>query len=774
MVTLAISFAIGVALTHRLASLPPWWVAAAVGLLALGLLRYRKARPLAMLLAGLFWAVASYRIGAPHPMPGMDVPRTVGVVGQVESLVTRKAESSRFLFRALTVDDGSGSTHGDWLLRLSWREAPSISPGERLRLRVRLKPAHGFVSPGAWDFEGWLYRQGIRYTGYVRDGELLGGEGSDCCWVDRLRAKIAADISSLQISPFAAGVLRALVIGDSGGLSDAQRQLFSDTGTSHLMAISGLHIGLVAGLGYLLAVQVWRRLGMAQAIPASVAGALVAVSCGFVYAVLAGLSTPTQRALVMLAVVVIGVLARYEQRPSHALAIAALLVLLLQPAAIVSAGFWLSFGAVAAILLVVDRHGRVSAWRSAVRVQVAVSLGLWPLLSLFGLPTTAAAPLINLVLVLVFGFFVVPLSLLGVMLLQLLPDAGAVLLGWLAAVIDYLGTALQTVRGATSIVSGRSTLGFVEVLAVLLATLLLLSPRGIPMRWLGLPLIATTLLPTMPDVPMNSFSVHVLDVGQGLSVVVETRHHLLVFDTGPAYPSGFSTAEAVLLPFLQARHRGTVDRLVLSHADNDHAGGAEVLIAGADVASVWSGEAGELNLAASACRRGDFWFWDGVRFEWLHPTGKEGDSGNNASCVLRISNPAGVVLLTGDIESPVERRLVESHGDSLHADIVVVPHHGSRTSSTAPLVERVRPTYAVYTSGWANRYGFPAEDVVSRWQDTGALSLNTATAGTISFLIDDVGGVLAPRCARINLRRFWHHDGGSAHACHAVSSAHPK
>jgi competence protein ComEC len=403
-------------------------------------------------------------------------------------------------------------------------------------------------------------------------------------------------------------------------------------------------------------------------------------------------------------------------------------------------------------------------------VQLGISLALIPLLGVFGLPVSAAAPLINLVLVPVFGFLVVPVALLGVALMPVVPGVGEALLRLLGGFLDILQLALQLVSQLTASGIFESSLHPGETAVLLIGIALLLFPPGFPLRWLAVPVLAGSCLPRAPLMAPGDFQLHVLDVGQGLSTVVETRGQLLVFDTGPAYPSGFSTADAVLLPFLRFRGHAGIDRLVLSHGDIDHAGGAEWLQRSFPVDSTWSGELDRVAVATSACRRDDSWFWDGVRFRWLHPANPGTASGNNASCVLEIDNGAARVLLTGDIEAAVERQLVTRYAGDLRSDIVIAPHHGSRSSSTEAFVGELRPAYAVFSSGWANRYGFPHDEVRDRWHRQGAVTLNTAYCGTISFVIDARDGVQAPTCERVRRRRFWHHAGGSAAVCHAVSS----
>ena len=774
MLRFALLFALGVLGFHHLPWLPSWgWLVGAMPLLGL-LWAWRAARPLVPLLAGAAWSHLHALGGLPPRLPDDGGVMRLVATGHVVSLTVPGERPARFVFTADTIEGvGDVPMTGSWRLRLSWYDPPALRSGERWRLPVRLRAAHGYASPGAWDYEGWLYWQGIRYTGYVSaDGPARRLAAADCCRLTRLRSELSTAIDALPASAFARGVIRAITVGDGAGLNDEAQRLLRASGTSHLMAISGLHIGLVAGLGLVGLAALWRRLpALCARVPARIAGAWFGLAAAAAYAALAGMGLPTQRALIMLTMLASALVLRRQGSTPHALAAALLGVLLWHPPSILSAGFWLSFGAVLVILAALRLDPRRPAWRKAIRVQLALSLALWPVLGAFGMPASSAAPLANLVLVPLFGALVVPLGLLAVALLA----AGLPLGGWL---IVQLGGLLDQVEAGLALLVALPWPGLAPdgagaplLLVWAMAAALLLAPPGLPLRRLAVPLFAVAWLPAAPRVAEGGFALFVLDVGQGLSSVVQTRHHTLVFDSGPEFPSGFSTAQAVVLPFLAKRGVTRVDRLVLSHGDKDHVGGFDRLLAALDVAVVQSGEPARLGGKALRCVAGEAWQWDGVEFEFLHPEAEDSYSGNDASCVLRIANAAGAVLLTGDIEARVERRLVERHRDRLRSRVVIAAHHGSRSSSSAAFVAATRPSHVVYASGWANRYGFPAAEVRARWREGAAAALNTASAGTIGFVFDADGGVAGPTRHRQTHRRFWWHDPGSAADALAVSSA---
>ncbi len=773
MLRFALFFGLGSLVFQQLPELPDGhWVLAEL-LLILSVWWISRVRPLAAAPIGFAWAHLYALLTLPAFLPDTGGVMRVVASGQVVSLVERTPDTARFVFESRSIDGLAQPLAGRWRLRLSWRDAPDIQVGDAWRLPLRLRAVHGYASPGAWDYEGWLYWQGIRYRGYVDPKQPLQRlPDIPCCHLTSLRAGLADAIDRLPASAFSRGLLRALVVGDRSGLSPQDKALLSATGTTHLVAISGLHIGLLAGIGLFGVSWLWRRVPtLCGRVPARLAGAVAGIAAATGYALLAGMSLPTQRALIMLLVFALGLLARRGHGPVHALALAAVVVLAWHPPSIVAAGFWLSFGAVLAILAALSLAPDEPRWRSAIRIQLALSIALWPILAAFGLPVSAVAPLVNLLLVPLFGLMIVPLSLLGTILLVVYPASGTWLLQTLAMLLDLVQRALAVAGQGPWSGYALASPGAAELAACLLALGLLLAPAGVPLRWAAVPLLVLPWLPRAPLLEPGEYALHVLDVGQGLSTVVETRRHTLVFDTGPEFPSGFSTSRAVLVPFLNRQGRSRIDRLVLSHGDSDHAGDVRHLIESLDVRQIQSGEPPRVGFGAVPCTAGERWRWDGVVFEFLHPARGTQRLGNNASCVLRIQNDAGIALLTGDIEASVERRLVALHGDRLSSNLVLAPHHGSRSSSSQALVDATRPEFVVYTAGWANRYGFPAPSVERRWRSFGAIPLSTAQLGTISFYMSSDDGIVGPSAYRREARRYWWHDSGSAMPSHAVSSA---
>jgi len=727
--------------------------------LCLLLLRVRRLRLLAWFGLGFLWtaAHAAWLLGdaLPTELQGRDLL----LVGRVLSLPERDPARLRFLFRVEhAVSDGQPVAVPPKVL-LSWYETDAqIRYGERWRLPARLKQPHGLANPGGFDYECWLWQQGIRATGYVRDSaraeKLAAPEWRQV--VGSIRERLRAELQRRVGSGPATALLTALVIGDRSAITARQWEVLRSTGANHLFAISGLHIGILAGLIFFLCRRLWSLSGaLPLFLPAPRAAALAAVAAAALYALLAGFSVSTQRALVMLFVVMGALWFGRTLRPARILALALLTVLILDPRALLAAGFWLSFGAVAAIFYgVAGRQGAPALWRGWGRTQWAVFVGLLPLLLLLFHQISLVAPLVNLALVPWFSLVLVPLALGGTLLLCV-PAVGDTLLQAAAQLLAWTFSGLEWVADLPWIAWASADPPIWSWPAALLGTALLLAPRGLPGRWLGAVLLAPVFTLPRPGPEPGEFWFTLLDVGQGLSAVVRTRDHVLVFDTGPRLASGFDTAEAVVLPYLRAQGIRQLDLLILSNGDNDHAGGAATLTARIGVAAVLSGEPEVLG-SARRCNAGESWLWNGVRFSLLHPDAGRW-RGNNASCVLRIENSANSVLLTADIEAAAERHLVRRLGRALASSVVVVPHHGSKTSSRPAFARAVRPQFALVSAGYRNRYGFPAAPVVERWEALGARVVSTARSGAIEFRFAASGPVPNPRRSRMRSRRYWTH-----------------
>ncbi len=756
-----IAFLLGVLLLQQLPALPHGGWCAALPVLAWLAWRRPPWRLPSLFGAGFLWALLHAVLGAGSQLPEALEGRDLLVEGRVEGLPDHGGGVLRFVLAVERWLDPA-LADGPSRIRLSWyRTAPRLRSGERWQLRVRLKRPHGLLNPGGFDYEAWLHRRGVGATGYVREdpenrrleasGHSLDG------WRERLLDRIGAALAEQPLG----GILAALAVGARGGIGARQWEVFTRTGTSHLVAISGLHVGLVAGLAWWLTFHGWRlsrRLALRCAAPRAAAAAALLAAAG--YSALAGFSLPTTRALVMLGVLFGARLLMRPVRPGRGLALALLLILILDPLAVLDSGFWLSFGAVAAILFALAGRGGASRWLQSARLQLAVFLALAPLTLLLFQRVSLVGPLANLVAVPWMGLLVVPLTLAGTALLVILPGTGAWLLGAAHAVLSPLWAGLEWGAGLEWAQWSAPAPGPAAVLLAIAGVFLLLAPRGIPGRWLGMLWLLPLLWPAGQAPAPGAAEVAVLDVGQGLAVVVRTHGHLLVYDTGPGYGPGSDAGERVLVPYLRAIGAGNPDLLILSHGDGDHVGGADSLIRAYPPGRILGGGAAAATVAgAEACRDGMSWRWDGVEFRMLHPPGDGSWRDNAATCVLRVASGGASLLLGGDLEARGEARLLERHREAIAADALVVPHHGSETSSGADFVAAVRPRLAIYSAGYRNRFGFPRPPVVARYEAVGARGLVTAASGAILLTLPPAGrGGMTVRRHRETARRYWHAD----------------
>ncbi|MBK1646531.1 DNA internalization-related competence protein ComEC/Rec2 [Thiocapsa imhoffii] len=760
-----LAFAAGVMLMQLLPRFPPltWTIAAAL-LCVAAAWRWRALRLPAALLLGACWAQWHACLILCVPFPDALARAPLMIEGRVDSIPSELGHARRFLFAVDRVELSDEEIPFTGLVRLSWYgDAPPLRVGERWRLPVRLKPRHGLANPGTFDYERWLFEHGVKATGNLRRGEaparLDAGPGR--YGLDRLRQDLANHLALVLAERPARALVQALVIGDRSGFDQEQWEILTRTGTNHLVAISGLHVGLIAGALFILVRWLWSRsarLTMALAAPRAAAVAALIAALG--YAALAGFAVSTQRALIMLAVVLAALFWLRTLRPYHALLLALVGVLLVDPGAVLAAGFWLSFGAVAVLLYSLgQRLPRRDLWTRWGHAQWAVAIGLLPLLFLLFGRASLIAPLVNLVAVPIFSLLLLPLVLVS-SLLSLLPGFGGVTQWPLQWTASLLGWCLDGLAWIAALPWAAITLPAPAPGVWLLAmagAILLLAPRGLPGRWLGLLLVMPLFLVRPPTPAEGEAWFTLLDVGLGLAVVVRTQEGTLVYDTGPGFPSGFNTGSTVVAPFLTAQGVRAIERVVISHADRDHAGGLVGLLERIPVAHLSSGEPERLGLPGVVpCRAGEGWDWSGVSFRFLHPEDAS-LRGNDASCVLRVEAGGRAILLTGDIEARTERRLARALGDALASDILVAGHHGSATSTQPEFLDAVAPSLVLFASGYANQFGFPAAVVRERVSARGIAMLDTGLLGAIDIRIQADGRMQGPRAWREVNQRFWTH-----------------
>ncbi len=640
---------------------------------------------------------------------------------------------------------------------------PVIRAGERWRFTVRLKRPRGLANPHGFDFEPWALGRGIRATGYVRaaaaPSRLAAHEPGWPQTLHRMRGDVRESMRAELGEARLAGVLVALAIGDQDSIAAGDWEVFWRTGVGHLVSISGLHVTMFASLAFALVRFAWVRVpALALAFPARKAGALAGAVAAAAYTLLAGFGIPAQRTLVMLAVAAASLVADRHATPSRVLAAAVLAVLLVDPWAVMAPGFWLSFGAVGAIFFVLGLRAHApGAMRGTAAAQVAVTLALWPLLAaLFG-EVSLVSPLANAFAIPLVSLVVVPLTLAGALLpfppllfaAHGLLEAAMVPLAWLAS--------------APGAVLESAAVPAIAVACAVAGAFLLLAPRGLALRGAGALLLLPLAFHRAAAPAPGEAWIDVLDVGQGLAVVVRTATRALAYDAGPSWTADADSGKRIVVPYLRGEGVRRLDGLVITHADDDHAGGAASVAAAREPPWLLSSlprDDGRHALAPESrpCLAGARWEWDGVAFEMIHPAPaalRDRRRENDRSCVLRIATRGGTALLAADIERLAEAEIVEREAGRLRADVLLVPHHGSRTSSTPAFVEAVSPAVALVSAGWRNRFRQPAPEVEARYRARGTAILRTDLHGALRVILpgDDSRPVDArPLVAR---SRYW-------------------
>jgi competence protein ComEC len=791
-----------------------------------GLARWRRAArwagALALLAAALaVWGSAALDAAArlsdrlSPALEGVDL----GLVGVVDELPVAVVRGERFGFRVEGCSDarasadppdpteadevsgpvvGAASAVGRFTPRgapgcvlpgrisLSWRADPRRpelgasarpQPAERWRFRVRLKRPHAMVNFGAFDRELRWLQEGIGAVGTVREGQRLearvAGPGLA---IERLRATLRDALFDAAGSDHAraAGVLAALAIGDQAAIDAAAWTVFNQTGVGHLMSISGLHITMLAGLGGALAALIWRsrpmaRLRLAERLPVPIVRLAAAVSVGTTYALLAGWGIPARRTCFMLAAAALLIGSGRTASVVAAVGAAATAIVVLDPWAPLAAGFWLSFAGVLALVWAdgarrFDESRLVRVLRGAVRAQWAATVALLPLGAWFFASVSWIGPLANAIAIPLVSGVITPLALIGAAVAFVSPEWAAVLVVPTCALVDLLTGALAKLAEWPLASASMPRPGLAALVIASAGAALLLAPRGVPGRACGaLALLPLALVP-LPRPPAGELRLTALDVGQGTTVVVQIEAHTLIYDTGPSLGPGQDTGSRTIVPWLRSQGIGRPDLLVVSHLDDDHAGGALSLIRATPPRRLASSlPEGHPIVAAvpqsERCRRGEGWRWADASFDWLHPADpperSRGSPSNAVSCVLRIRHPGGTVLLTGDIEAAQERRLTELYGDEgLAADVLVVPHHGSLTSSTEGFLDAVAPRWAIVQAAYLSRYRHPHPRVVERYQRRGVVLLRSDADGAVQMRLRAGAQPVIVR-ARHEPARYW-------------------
>ena len=650
-------------------------------------------------------------------------------------------------------------------IRLTWHlfhplptDFPEFRPQQTWRFTARLHSVHEVLNFDVFDYSSYLFQERIRATGRIEHAtlpQLL--TFAPHTHINYWRYQLFLKINKLLENNPLRGMIIALTLGEGQDISQSHWQLFRNTGITHLVVISGSHISLIALLIFSIVSKIWRYTGrLALWLPAPQVAAVVSLFAALGYALLAGFAIPTQRAAIMVTIVIVNKLLARQVPTSDLIATALFFVLLYDPLAILSTGFWLSFLAVTAIAWAL--HGRNSPHRPLLKLnrdflatQYAVSAVLFPVLLLYYGTFPLNSFIANLVAIPWFSIVIVPLVLAGAGLTAILPDVSSYCFEFTTIILHGC---LHFLDWLTQFNWLAKTTAPPTVMSFTLASLgiaILLLPRGFPARGLG-GILLFPILFSPPNQPMpGEVWFTLFDIGQGLAAMVQTQHYILIYDTGDK--KGNSTmAERVIIPYLHAKRIYQIDMLMISHADADHSSGIDALRDRIAIKQIVSSDSIK---NSGLCRAGQRWTWDAVEFRVLHPETTAIYKSNDRSCVLKIQTGEHGILLTGDIEDIVENNLARHYPYDLQSEVLVVPHHGSKTSSSELFVQVVDPQYALISSGYLNRFKHPKAEVVQRYQANGVIVLNTAVTGAITLKVS-AQQISAPHLARANQRRYWH------------------
>jgi competence protein ComEC len=773
MTLVILSFASGVLFFQLQASLPGtgWF-----GLSAFVLVffcRKKIFRLPAAFAIGFCWALGMAQLKLADRLAPELEGKDIEVVGVVSSLPAVGERNLRFEFDPEAVTEPAGARLPGRIL-LSWyrtmpqgelrEDSPAIlssavHAGERWRFTVRLRRPHGNANPHGFDYEAWLLERGVGATGYVRSSqnafpERLGERNSFSDRIEQLRESVRDRFKRVLGETPAGGILAALAVGDQRSIAGEEWRLFNRTGVTHLMSISGLHVTLISGLFAWLASWLWCRSPfLVLRLPARKAGAMAAIVGALGYSLIAGFAVPAQRTCWMVTVFAIALWSGRIALPARTLALALGVVLLFDPWAVFAAGFWLSFGAVALIFFASNEADpMVKQW---LQVQWAITLGLAPASLLLFSQVSIVGPLANAVAIPVVSAIVTPLALVAAVLpWDTLLEFAAWLMQWLLQFLEWCASLPVAVWQ-------QHVPTLWSVLLALAGVLWLLAPRGVPWRATGLALMLPAVALPPPAPAPGAAWLTTLDVGQGLAVLVRTANHSLLYDAGPAFGAEADSGERIIAPYLRAEGIERLDAMIVTHNDTDHSGGATSVLENFEVAMLLSSLAAGHQLlglapAARRCAAGQSWTWDGVRFELLHPASPaaKAKKTNDLSCVLRVSAGAHSMLLTGDIETPAEAELLQRAPGALRADVLLVPHHGSRTSSSMEFLAAVRPALAVVPVGYRNRFRHPNPEVMERYRKAGIALRRTDLEGAVTVRLRNEN--IEIESQRREFSRYWH------------------
>ena len=745
MLKFALSFLLGISQVLWLPTVNSWWLFLPLLLSAVLVIFFVKnqkslnktvfALSLGFLL-GLSYVVATAYLQKQRQLQCVPAASVV-VQAEIVGLAKIKHDKIKFIANIKSIQSKGFKQTGEKIkvkkLLLTWYDDyPQIQAGQLWQLELKLKPNNSYYNPGSYDYSKWLFRHKIDATATVKNGQFISQNKTFDAFISQLRLKIAAVIEHNVNSQRVSALLRALSIGDKSQIEFADAKLFQQTGTAHLIAISGLHIGLMAFVGLLLARFVFFLLPN-ERFNRQKYEAIFSLAFALFYAVLAGLSLPTIRALVMVTVFAFAHVSKTPVSRWQAWSVAMMVVLVFDPLSVLDVGFWFSFGAVALLMFAFSgRKLQKNKILLFVQAQIIILIGLLPFMLIVFHKVNLLTPFANLLVLPLASFFIIPLLFLSLFSYMFSTYVAHFLFQILQVISQLFFSILDFMQQFSFINIDSRTLNTAELLALFLFALVFLLPRFLRLKVMALFLLLPLFLQHAKSRLKDEFVVHVLDVGQGLSVVIMTQNHSLVYDTGAKFDSGFSLAHAVVIPFLQSQGVKKIDKLILSHADNDHAGGEQDLLEYSPEAEVLAVRR-VTSASTKLCHYPLAWHYDGVLFEILSPYNQQPYLGNDSSCVLKVSSKNGSILLTADIQLAIEYRLIHQFADKIQSDVLVVPHHGSKTSSSLPFLQKVKAKTAINSSGLANQFHHPHAQIKQRYHDLGIRFMDTQNLGMISL-----------------------------------------
>lgn len=695
--------------------------------------KYNFAGKFLFLIFGFCWMFVIANITINKKVATEYLNKPIITKGYIANLATSNEIKSTFIYEVIEPFKAT--------VKLSWygKDNTNLNVGDRWSLNIKLKQNNGLRNQGSFDYEKWLFANKIGATGYVRtDDSNIILSSSNFAFVNQIRQLIKEKIKPYIQDLSFSGVINALIIGDRSMISDNNWELFKSTNTTHLSVISGLHIGLISTLFFFIATFLYKRLpSLLKNIPTQVISAYFGIIGALSYTFIAGFSIPTQRAFIMASVAFLSIILRLQYSVWTLYAIALIAVLIINPLSVYDVGFWLSFYVVAIILYGVSLFNNKIKIMNVVYLQLLIFIAMLPVTAWFFQANYSISSLANLIAIPVFSIFVTPLSLIGAVF-ALLDIQSIANICFLVAnkILNILALFLQELSLLPFNKIKFSPNNITDLTILLIGFFILIMPRGLRLKKIAILLIAIVIFTDKPNL-QNTAIVDILDVSQGLSVIVRTQNHTLIYDTGSGSKSGFNMGDAAINPFLITNKINKIDTIIISHGDNDHIGGLNAILKNFKINRLITSVPEKIDIASELCEAGQNWVWDDVKFEILGPQAKDKLKGNNASCVLKISSKNASLLLTGDIEEKAEKILLKNKDINLKADIMIIPHHGSKTSSSEEFIQEVSPKIAISSAGYRNSFKHPAVAIINRYKDNSIKLLSTICSGQISFILDD-------------------------------------